>query len=141
MRPDLLDEIMELAIDSGGCVKFDLKAWDTNLHLTLTGVTNKRTLDNFDRAAASIDRRPTPPPLIASSLLIPGYIDEQEIGAIAKFVADLNPDIPYSLLAFHPQFYMSDLPTTSRALADQCCQAARDAGLNNVRIGNVHLLT
>jgi pyruvate-formate lyase-activating enzyme len=35
---------------------------------------------------------------------------------------------------------MSDLPLTSRALADRCCQAARDAGLNNVRIGNVHLL-
>jgi pyruvate formate lyase activating enzyme len=51
------------------------------------------------------------------------------------------PDIPYSLLAFHPQFYMSDLPMTSRDLADRCCQAARDAGLKNVRIGNVHLLT
>ena len=140
MRPDLLAEIMELAIDSGGCVKFDLKARDPNLHLALTGVTNKRTLDNFARAAAMIDRRPTPPPLIASSLLVPGYVDEQEIGAIAKFITDLNPNIPYSLLAFHPQFYMSDLPVTSKDLADRCYQAARDAGLNLVRIGNVHLL-
>jgi pyruvate formate lyase activating enzyme len=140
MRPDLLSEIMELAIDSGGCVKFDLKAWYPNLHLALTGVTNKRTLDNFARAAALIDRRPTPPPLIASSLLVPGYIDQQEISAIAKFVADLDPTIPYSLLAFHPQFYMSDLPVTSKDLANRCYQAAKDAGLNQVRIGNIHLL-
>jgi pyruvate formate lyase activating enzyme len=140
MRPDLLDEIMELAIDSGGCVKFDLKAWDPNLHLALTGVTNKRTLDNFARAAAWIDRRPTPPPLIANSLLVPGYIDEQEISAIAKFVADLDSDIPYSLLAFHPQFHMSDLPVTSKDLANRCYQVARDAGLTNIRIGNLHLL-
>jgi pyruvate formate lyase activating enzyme len=131
---------MELAIDSGGCVKFDLKAWDPKLHLALTGVTNKRTLDNFARAASWIDRRPTPPPLIANSLLVPGYIDEHEIGAIAKFVADLNPNIPYSLLAFHPQFYMSDLPVTSKDLANRCYQTARDAGLNQVRIGNIHLL-
>jgi pyruvate formate lyase activating enzyme len=79
--------------------------------------------------------------LIANSLLVPGYIDEREIGAIAEFIAGLNPDIPYSLLAFHPQFYMSDLPVTSRVLAERCCQAATDAGLTNVRIGNMHLLS
>jgi pyruvate formate lyase activating enzyme len=56
-------------------------------------------------------------------------------------IASLNPNISYSLLAFHPQLNLSDLPVTSRALADQCCQAARDAGLKNVHIGNVHLLT
>jgi pyruvate formate lyase activating enzyme len=141
MRPDLLDEMMGLALQSGGCVKFDLKARDHQLHPALTGVTNERTLENFVRAAKLIHRRPTPPLLIANSLLVPGYIDEHEIAAIAKFIADLDPDIPYSLLAFHPQFYMSDLPVTSRNLADRCYQAARDAGLNNVRIGNVHLLT
>jgi len=98
------------------------------------------SLENFARAAKSIHRRPAPPPLIANSLLVPGYIDEREIGAIAKFIADLDPNIPYSLLAFHPQFHMSDLPVTSKDLAERCCQAARDAGLNNVRIGNVYLL-
>ena len=140
MHPELLDEMMELALNSGGCVKFDLKAWNPYLHMALTGVTNQRTLDNFARAAKTIERRSTPPPLIASSLLIPGYIDEKEISAMAKFIADLNPEIPYSLLAFHPQFYMSDLPVTSKQLAIRCYQAAQDAGLKRVRIGNVHLL-
>jgi pyruvate formate lyase activating enzyme len=77
---------------------------------------------------------------LPATLLVPGYIDREEVAAIAGFIADLNPDIPYSLLAFHPQFFMSDMPTTSKTLANQCRQAAQDAGLNNVRIGNVHLL-
>jgi len=72
--------------------------------------------------------------------LVPGYIDREEVAAIAGLIADLNPDIPYSLLAFHPQFFMSDMPMTTKTLANQCLQAARDSGLKNVRLGNVHLL-
>jgi len=140
VNPELLDQMLEIAKDSGGCVKFDLKTWDPSLHIALTGVSNQRTLRNFARAAEKTGRRRVPPPLIASTLLVPGYIDRKEVAAIAGFIADLNPDIPYSLLAFHPQFFMSDMLTTSKTLADQCHRAAREAGLNNVRIGNVHLL-
>jgi pyruvate formate lyase activating enzyme len=140
-NPELLDQVVEIAVDSGGCLKFDLKTWDSSLHIALTGVSNHRTLDNFVRVAEKMDRRPVPPLLIASTLLVPGYIDAREISAIAGFIAGLNPNIPYSLLAFHPQFLMSDMPLTSKTMAYQCLQAARDSGLNNVRLGNVHLLT
>jgi pyruvate-formate lyase-activating enzyme len=34
------------------------------------------------------------------------------VAAIARFIASLDPNIPYSLLAFHPQFNMSHLPMT-----------------------------
>jgi len=140
VNPGLLEQMLDIAIESGGCVKFDLKARDPSLHVALTGVANQRTLDNFTRAAQKISRRPSPTLLIASTLLVPGYIDREEVAAIAGFIADLNPDIPYSLLAFHPQFFMSDMPVTSKTLANQCLQAARDSGLNHVRLGNVHLL-
>jgi pyruvate formate lyase activating enzyme len=140
MHPRYLDRMMETAVESGGCVKFDLKAWDPALHRVLTGVANAQTLENFARAAGWIARRPVPPVLTASTLLVPGYIDEREIQGIARFIAGLNPDIPYSLLAFHPQFRMADLPVTSRSLADRCLAAARRAGLKRVFIGNEHLL-
>jgi pyruvate formate lyase activating enzyme len=132
--------MMKIAIHSGGCVKFDLKAWDENLHFTLTGVSNQRTLDNFARAAQYTKTRPEPPVLIANTLLIPGYIDEIEVEAIARFIASLDPEIPFSLLGFYPQFYLSDLPLTSSDLADRCRRVACGAGLKNVRIGNCHLL-
>jgi pyruvate-formate lyase-activating enzyme len=44
------------------------------------------------------------------------------------------------LLAFAPNFYMSDLPCTPISLADVAEKAARQAGLTNVHIGNRHLL-
>jgi len=141
MNGKLLDKMMETALNSGGLVKFDLKAWDENLHIVLTGSTNKRTLANFISAGKVIQKRPVPPPLIANTLLVPGYIDEEEIRGIAKFIASINPDIPYSLLGFHPQFYMSDMPLTPKSLANQCLCAAQEEGLKNVRLGNVHLLT
>lgn len=63
------------------------------------------------------------------------------VGALARFIARLNPDIPYSLLAFHPSYLMRDLPLTSRRQAQECREAAVEAGLTRVRIGNLHLLS
>lgn len=140
INPRFLPPVAELALDSGGCVKFDLKAYDDVLHRALTGVTNRQTLANFAALARHISRRPEPPFLVASTLLVPGYVDAAEVGAIARFIAGLNPEIPYSLLAFHPQHLMADLPTTARAEAEACLEAALGAGLTRVRIGNVHLL-
>jgi pyruvate formate lyase activating enzyme len=135
-----LNKMAELSLKSGGCVKFDLKTFDEKLNLALCGITNKRTLDNFAFLSSLIKEGPEPPFLVASTLLVPGYVDEEEVGKIAEFMASLNPDIPYALLGFHPHFYMSDLPTTSRSHAEACKDIAEKKGLKNVRIGNLHLL-
>lgn len=140
MHKRLLDKMLEIALNSGGCIKFDLKTWDENLHIALTGITNKRTKENFKRAGEKVKQRPVPPLLLASTLLVPGYIDEDEIRCIAKFIASINPDIPYSLLAFYPHFFMSDMPLTPKTLAYRCLMVAQEEGLKNVKIGNIHLL-
>ncbi len=141
MHPRLLEQAVRLSLETGGCIKFDLKALDDNLHRALTGVTNKRTMENFARAASYISQRPEPPLLVASTLLVPGYVDSEEVSRIARFIAGLNPDIPYSLLGFHPHFFMPDLPRTSVRHAQEAEAAARLAGLTRVRIGNRHLLS
>ncbi|MGQ9509191.1 MAG: radical SAM protein [Thermodesulfobacteriota bacterium] len=140
MNSSLLKEMIELALASGGCIKFDIKAWNESLHRGLCGVSNKRTKENFEYASQWIGKRPTPPLLIASTLLIPGYIDEEEVKRIAKWIASLNPEIPYALLAFAPQFFFKELPPTPRGLAFKCKEVAEEAGLRHVRIGNMHLL-
>jgi pyruvate formate lyase activating enzyme len=140
MHPRFLQRAVELSLASGGCIKFDLKAFDDNLHIALTGSTNQRTLENFEFAASLSASVADPPPLIASTLLIPGYIDAQEVADIAAFIYNLNPAIPYSLLAFHPSFEMSDLPRTPLSQAESALQAARAAGLSHLRLGNLHLL-
>jgi pyruvate formate lyase activating enzyme len=138
--PGLLDRALDLSLESGGSVKFDLKAASEPLHVALTGASNRRSLENFARAAARFGERPEPAPLLASTLLVPGYVDVGEVGRIAAFVAGLDARIPYSLLGFAPQFLMCDLPPTSRRHADAALRAARGAGLTRVRIGNRHLL-
>ena len=140
MSPDLLRAMINISLESGGCIKFDIKAWNEDLHHALTGAGNRRTLSNVGVIAEYIQERPEPPLFVASTLLVPGYVDEEEVTRIAAFLAEHSPDIPYALLAFAPQFAMSDLPTTSRDQAMRCLAAARAAGLANVKIGNEHLL-
>jgi pyruvate formate lyase activating enzyme len=138
--PRFVDPMVELSLKSGGIIKFDLKAFDRRLHRLLTGADNRFTLKNFERIAASFRKRPEVPLLVASTLLVPGYMDPTEVRSIARFIRSLDPEIPYSLLAFHPEHLMRDLPATPKALAIDCYEVALGEGLKNVHLGNVHLL-
>lgn len=140
MNSRFLEEIMDIALKSGGCVKFDLKTFHPQLNIALCGRSNERTKSNFELAARWIKKRENPPLVIASTLLVPGYVNREEVGQIARFIASLNPEIPYSLLGFYPHFYFRDLPPTSRRHAEECREAAAEAGLKRIRIGNIHLL-
>jgi pyruvate formate lyase activating enzyme len=140
MHPRLLDAALKYSLQTGGCIKFDLKAFDKEIHLALTGVSNRRTLENLARAARRYDEQPETPLVVASTLLVPGYVDAEQVGKLAAYIASINPRIPYALLAFAPNFYMHDLPCTSDRHAQEAEQAARRAGLLNVRVGNRHLL-
>jgi len=84
--------------------------------------------------------RPEVPLFTASTLLVPGYVDEEEVRGIARFLSSLSPDTPFSLLAFHPDHRMRDLPPTSRRHAEEALRAAKEEGLTRVRIGNPWLL-
>lgn len=142
MSRDKLEEITELSLVSGGCIKIDIKAWNKEVYLALTGTKARdRVFDNFAYLAKYIGKRPEPPLLIASTLLVPGYVDLEEVKGIANFISSLDKNIPYALLAFYPCFQMQDLPTTSRQHAQRCLQIAKEAGLTRVRIGNIHLLS
>jgi pyruvate formate lyase activating enzyme len=140
MTPSYLKKVAEISMKSGGCIKIDLKAWDEYLNLALCGASNKQTKKNIELLANYGRQRKEFPFLVVSTLLVPGYVDVVEIENIAKFLFSLDPEIPYSLLAFHPQFEMEDMPTTSQKEAYECYNKAKSAGLKNVRIGNVHLL-
>ena len=140
-HPRLMDRAVALSLRTNGTVKFDLKAYDEHLHIALTGVSNRHTLENFARAARYGAERPEFPLVIASTLLVPGYVNADEVEHIAGFIAGFSPDIPYVLLGFGPNFYMPDLPCTSVRHAEEAEAAARAAGLTNVRIGNRHLLS
>ncbi len=141
MNSSLMQKATEYAIKSGGNIKIDLKAFHESLNIALCGVTNTQTLANFKLVAQLVQERPELPLLFATTLLVPGYINEPEVQKIAGFIANIDPTIPYSLLGFYPHFFLNDLPTTSKNHAERCLEVAKSEGLTRVRIGNVHLLS
>lgn len=141
MHPKLAEKAAEMALESGGNIKFDLKAWNETLNMALCGVSNKPTLANFRMIGKKYyGKRKELPVLCASTLLVPGYVDALEVEHIAKFISEIDADIPYTLLAFYPCYVMNDLPTTSKKQALEC-QKAAEKHLKNTRIGNIHLLS
>ena len=135
-----LKPIAEVVRESEGTIKFDLKAVTPELYTGLTGVSNKVVLKNFERLAAE-GRERDGEFLVASILLIPGYVGVSEVRKLCGFIANSDPTIPTALLGFHPHHVMRDLPRTSREHAKAALQTAKDAGLSNVRVGNVALLS
>jgi len=140
MNSTYLDRAMHLSLQTGGNMKFDLKFSNEGLARGVCGISNAQSFRNFDRAGRKcFEARANVPVLTASTLLIPGYVDENEVGSIAEFISSIDERIPYSLLAFYPQYMMNDLPATSREQA-LLCRSAALKHLKQVRVGNEHLL-
>lgn len=138
--PDLVREASQIALSSGGNIKFDLKCHNPDLSMALSGVDNTRAFSNFEMIAREFyHKRQEVPIVTATTLLIPGYVDAKEVGEIARFISDIDEAIPYSLLLFHPSYAMSDLPITSLNQSKACYYAAAEL-LDNVNVGNLHML-
>jgi pyruvate formate lyase activating enzyme len=134
-----LDTISGIIESTGGTLKFDLKAVTSNIYESLTGVSNAVVLRNFKELAIAKKQRDGEF-LVASILLVPGYIDLSEIRKICRFIAECDSSIPTALLGFSPHHAMSDLPRTSRNHAKTALEVSKEEGLENVRIGNLGLL-
>jgi pyruvate formate lyase activating enzyme len=136
----LIEKCMKIAIKSGGNIKFDLKSYHERLSYALCGVSNKRTLENFKFLAEKyFGIRKNLYELSACTLLVPGYIIKEEVELIAQFISKIDDRLPYSLLVFHPDYQMCDLPITSRKQALDCFKVAKKY-LKNVHLGNQFLL-
>ena len=80
-------------------VYFDIKIWNENRHRELTGVSNTRILDNFERLVKSKSIE-----VIARTPLIPGLTDTtQNISDIEKFLRSLGVTT-WQKLAFNPGY-------------------------------------
>lgn len=94
-----------------------LKAVTDSLHRDYTGKSNKRVLENLVRF------HKTGLKLTLSSVYIPDYIDVQETERIARFIASIDKDIPYHVLAY---FKSGDNPWR-RPTYEEMDEAARIA--------------
>ncbi|NPA96364.1 MAG: radical SAM protein [Crenarchaeota archaeon] len=143
-NPELMRRMAEISLESGGIVKIDWKCCDPKIYSVLTGVDGFRAIERIKRnirlVAEMARRRPEVPLLVVSTLLVPGYVDCEEVENIARFIASIDPSIPYILLAFHPDHLLRDLPPTSLSHANEALKRAREAGLERVYLENAWLL-
>jgi pyruvate formate lyase activating enzyme len=73
-----------------------------------------------------------------TTLVVPGLNDgADELAAMARFVASVDPDIPWHISRFHPDYEYTQAPPTPVATLRAAAETGRRAGLRHVYIGNV----
>jgi len=136
----IMREMARVSLVSGGIVKIDWKAWSPAVYQALTGVDGWKAFERIKRNAKIVaemarERREIPL-LVVSTLLVPGYVDAEEVRHIAEYVASVDAETPLVLLAFYPTHLLQDLPPTSKRHAQEAIKVAREAGLRRVYVGN-----
>lgn len=123
--PEILEELLPL-IDA---MNIDLKGFRAEYYRMLGG--------DLDTVKTFIARAVTACHVELTTLIVPGENDSlEEMAAQARWIADLNPEIPLHITRFFPQYHMLDRkPTELQSLR----QLAETAGqyLTNVSLGNV----
>ena len=75
--------------------------------------------------------------LEVTTLVVPGLCDDAaQIGEMSRWLASIDPDIPYHLTRYCPRHRMRDVPATSVPLLFSLAGVAREH-LNDVIVGNV----
>ncbi len=73
-----------------------------------------------------------------TTLVIPGLNDgDDELAALAGWLASLDPDMPWHVSAFFPAYRMTDVPPTPPPTLHRAARIGRRAGLRYVYTGNV----
>ncbi len=110
-------------------INLDIKSYADDFYRQLCGASLSPVLENARLMAEYCH-------LEVTTLLIPGKNDTaEEIGALAKFLAEIRPDIPLHLTRYFPNYKM-DLPPTPRHSMNQALHEARQY-LTHIYLGNV----
>jgi len=73
-----------------------------------------------------------------TTLVVPGMNDgEAELRDIARFIVGVDPDIPWHISRFHPDFKYTEVGPTPMAVLRKAFELGRTEGLRYVYIGNV----
>ena len=122
-----LDHLQQAGVDS---FWLDIKAFDGQTHKWLTGCPN----DHILNLAREIRRRDFM--LEVLSLFIPGVVDAIELEKIALSLKYTDPSIPFTILAFFPEYRMNDYRAPTVEEMVEAYQRAKATGLQNIRLGN-----
>jgi pyruvate formate lyase activating enzyme len=76
--------------------------------------------------------------LEVTTLVVPGENDsDEELGQIARFLAGVDPDIPWHISQFHPDYRFQGHQVTPLGTLKRAKELGKEAGLRYVYLGNV----
>lgn len=124
-------EMIEPYLDG---INVDLKAFTDHFYREICGTRLKPVLRNIEHIKKHTDIW-----IEITTLLIPGLNDsDAELKEMAAWLAEVSPDLPWHISAFHPDYQMLDRPRTPRSSLIRAWEIGKAAGLNYVYVGNVH---
>jgi pyruvate formate lyase activating enzyme len=122
----LTEESLRRVLSFATSITYDIKAFNDEVFLALTGASAPPVLRNAEYIARHAKDR-----LWEYRILVIPGINEQEIRPLTEFIADLDPDLPVCFLAFRPNFVLETHPGATRELMNRCAAMAKEAGLRN----------
>jgi pyruvate formate lyase activating enzyme len=111
--------------------KVDLKGFDDRAYRSLGGTLAAvlETLEGLKRRGFWVE---------VVTLVVPGFNDDpRELRAMARFLAGLDPLMPWHLTAFHPDYRMSELDPTPLESLLRAREIAGEEGMRYVYLGNL----
>ncbi|MDG6257341.1 MAG: radical SAM protein [Methanomicrobiaceae archaeon] len=108
-------------------ITIEIKAFDDCVHRALTGAPAGPVLRNAAYLAGCAPEKIR----VFRTVAIPGITDRQ-IPAIAAYIAGINPDIPYRLIGFRPNFILYYHPGPTMEDMERLAEECRAQGLNDV---------
>lgn len=114
-------------------VNLDLKAFREETYETYCGARLAPVKRNIEHLVRETDMW-----VEVTTLVIPDLNDgDEELRAIAEFLAGVSPDIPWHVSGFTPQYKMQDRPPTDGATLRRAWEIGKEAGLRYVYTGNI----
>ncbi len=110
----------------------DLKAFRDETYKKVCGARLEPVLDTIRRMKALgvwVE---------VTTLVVPGLNDgAEELAAIARFIASVDPDMPWHISRFHPDYEYTQAPATPVSTLRAAADAGRREGLRHIYVGNV----
>ena len=73
-----------------------------------------------------------------TTLIIPGKNDsDEELKKITNFISTIDKNIPWHVTAFHPDYKMTDVPSTTYENLNKAFTIGKKSGLKYLYVGNV----
>jgi pyruvate formate lyase activating enzyme len=128
LTPQNLNRLQAAGVDA---FWLDIKAHDAEKHNWLTGCSNAHIL----RLPEEIIKRGFT--LEVLSLYITNLVESDELERIARVLSEVDPEIPFTILAFFPEHQMKDFRRPDTKEMVEAYKKVQSTGLQNIRLGNL----